>query len=298
VSSISVVIPTYRRDEVLVDTVRSLLPMVEPGDEIILVDQDPRHDPATAATLKGWQSEGVIRWVVIAKPSIPAAMNCGLRAARSPTVLFLDDDIVPGKDLLPAHRKAHAREVAAVVAGRVVQPWDKQAPNAEQPFLSRTPGWVTEFMGGNFSIARAAALEIGGFDENFVKAAYRYEREFADRITACGSRIFYEPEAEIEHLKAGSGGTRELAPFQYNPGHAVGEYYYLLLSRRERHAGARILARPCKAVRSRYHLRRPWMVPVTLAAETLAFFWAVALRARGPRHVSAASPLLAGVPRP
>lgn len=297
-SSISVVIPTYRRDEVLVDTVRSLLPMVESGDEIILVDQDPRHDPATAATLKGWQSEGVIRLVVIAKPSIPAAMNCGLREAKSSIVLFLDDDIVPGKDLLPAHRRAHAREVAAVVAGRVVQPWDKDAPQRRKPFLSRKPGLITEFIGCNFSTRTATAISLGGFDENFVRAAYRYEKEFADRITASGSRILYEPQAEIEHLKAGSGGTRELAPFQYNPGHAVGEYYFLLRSRCEKHVAAQILARPFRAVRSRYHLRRPWMVPVTLAAETLAFFWAVALRARGPRHVSAASPLLTGVPRP
>lgn len=289
VSSVSVVIPTYRRDRVLVETIGFLLPLIAPGDEIVVVDQQPRHEPATTATLKDWQERGVIRWIVLPRPSIPAALNCGLREARSPIVLFLDDDIVPGKDLLEAHRRAQAREGAVLVAGRVVQPWDREAPDADKPFLSPTPGWVDEFMGGNFSIGRETALAIGGFDENFVKAAYRFERELADRLIASGRRMRYEPEARIEHLKAGAGGTRELGAFHSNPGHGVGEYYFLLRSRCEKRVLLKLLARPFRAVRSRYHLRRPWMIPVTLAAELIAFFWAVGLSARGPRFVSAAA---------
>jgi GT2 family glycosyltransferase len=224
---------------------------------------------------------------VLARPSIPAAMNAGLIAARSPVVLFLDDDVVPEAGLLEAHRAAHERGDAAVVAGRVVQPWEKDGTRPPGPFAGTTPAWVGEFVGGNFSVRRDAALRLGGFDENFVRAAYRYEREFSDRVHGAGLRIRYEPAAGLEHLKAPSGGTRAFAPHWYNPGHAVGDYYCLLRSRWVRGAAAAIALRPLRAVRTRYHLRRPWMIPVTLAAEAVAFAWAVGLRLRRPGLIAA-----------
>ena len=35
-------------------------------------------------------------------------------------------------------------------------------------------------MGGNFSVRRRFALTLGGFDEQFVGAAYRFEADFID----------------------------------------------------------------------------------------------------------------------
>ena len=63
-------------------------------------------------------------------------------------------------------------------------------------------------MGGNFSLSRIAALEIGGFDENFVRVAYRFEAEFAYRWRRSGRCIRYEAAGLIHRLKIGSGGTR------------------------------------------------------------------------------------------
>jgi GT2 family glycosyltransferase len=295
VSSISVVIPTWRRELVLVDTVRGLLPQLEPGDELIVVDQTAAHDPGTSAALEAWERSGELHRIVLGRPSIPRAMNAGLLAARSPVVLFLDDDIVPEAGLLAAHRAAQGRGEAAIVAGRVVQPWDKPgaaagaSPAGQRPFGGPAPAWVEEFMGGNVSFRRDVAIAAGGFDENFVKAAYRFEREFSDRMLAAGERLRYEPAAGIEHLKAASGGTRSLRPHWYNPGHGVGEYYYLLRSGRVRGAAGQIALRPLRAVRTRYHLRRPWMIPATLLAEAAALLWAVGLRLRGPRLLAAAA---------
>jgi GT2 family glycosyltransferase len=289
-----VVIPTWRREAVLVATVGAVLELLRPGDELLVVDQTREHARATADALAGWESAGMLRRIVLERPSIPAAMNAGLVAARAPVVLFLDDDVVPEPGLLEAHRAAHGRGDAAVVAGRVVQPWEKAGAGAgtvagagagsgaRGPFAGGVAAWVEEFMGGNFSVRRDAAIAAGGFDASFVKAAYRFEKEFADRMLAAGHRIRYEPAAGLEHLKAATGGTRELAPHWYNPGHAVGEYYWLLRSRRVRGAAARIAWRPLRAVRTRYHLRRPWMIPVTLASEAAALAWAVGLRLRRP----------------
>jgi glycosyltransferase involved in cell wall biosynthesis len=288
------VIPTWRRERVLVETVGAVLPLLAAGDELLLVDQTAEHEPATRAALAAWERAGALRRIALAHPSIPAAMNAGLLAARSPVALFLDDDVVPEPGLVAAHRAAHAAGAAAIVAGRVLQPWD--APGAgggagpARAFTGAEAAWVEGFMGGNFSVRREEAVAAGGFDERFVKAAYRFEQEFADRMLARGHRIRYEPAAGIRHLRAASGGTRALAPHWRNPGHGVGEYYYLLRSPRVRGAAAKAGRRALRSVATRYHLRRPWLIPVTLASEAVALLWAVGLRLGGPRLLAPLPP--------
>src|SRR5207247_751597 len=116
-------------------------------------------------------------------PSIPGAMNAGLRESSSDFVLFLDDDIVPGRELVAAHRRAHEEGGARLVAGQVLQPGEEALPPAATEgrgsFRSSDAQWLEEFMGGNFSIDRSFAISLGGFDENYVGGAYRFERDFA-----------------------------------------------------------------------------------------------------------------------
>jgi len=57
-NAISIVIPTYRREQVLVDTLHALLRQEPPADEILVVDQTERHEPATADQLAAW----VVAW--------------------------------------------------------------------------------------------------------------------------------------------------------------------------------------------------------------------------------------------
>jgi GT2 family glycosyltransferase len=143
-------------------------------------------------------------------------------------------------------------------------------------------------MAGNFSVKRDLAVALGGFDENFVHVAYRFERDFADRVLAAGGRIMFEPSATIQHLKAPEGGTRTYGHHltTFRPSHAVGEYYYLL-GRRSWAGVLALLARPVRAIATRHHLRRPWWIPGTLIAELLGVTWAIALRIRGPRYIAA-----------
>lgn len=282
---ISVAIPTYRRDQVLVDTVRHLVAMQRPPREILVIDQSERHEESTAAQLAQWHNEGTIRWLRLARPSIPAAMNAGLLAATQPVVLFLDDDIVPEPDLLAAHCAAHQERSGIIVAGRVLQPWDEGPDLREpgKPFAGTQPQWVAEFMGGNFSVPRDIAITTGGFDENFVRVAYRFEAEFAHRWLARGGRIRYEPRAGIRHLKVEAGGTRSYGDHRstWRPDHAVGAYYFALRTQTWRE----FLARPWQSVATRYHLRRPWRVPVTLVAELRGMAWAWRLHRAGPSHL-------------
>lgn len=286
-AGLAVVIPTYGRDDVLVETVRRVLDLDPPPDELLVVDQTPRHSEAVERELTRLSVAGRIAWVRLPAPSIPRAMNAGLLRARSEIVLFLDDDVVPGPELVGAHLAAHRESGAAVVAGQVLQPGEEPEHGLERPFRFRSAErrWVTEVMGGNFSIRRDLAIGIGGMDENFVRAAYGFEAEMCQRARAGGADILFEPRASIRHLRAASGGTRAYGHHlrTARPGHSVGAFYRILRTSPGGAVPARFAERLARSVRTRHHRARPWWIPVTLAAELTGLAWAVGLALRGPR---------------
>ncbi|MDH3639600.1 MAG: glycosyltransferase, partial [Gammaproteobacteria bacterium] len=97
---ISVVIPTLNREQVLLDTIGHLMNQTHKPREILVVDQTPQHESATNRTLEEWTQSGLITWIRLSRPSIPAAMNAGLLASQCAIVLFIDDDVIPEPDLL------------------------------------------------------------------------------------------------------------------------------------------------------------------------------------------------------
>ncbi len=287
---VSIVIPTYRRNDVLVDTIRHVSRLTPAAHEIIVVDQTERHDQATEALLDHWHAQGLIRLLRLPAPGVTHAMNAGLIAATGDVVLFLDDDIIPEPGLVEAHRSAHALDKGDLIAGRVIQPWQAVTStddDAQTGFASTQAGPITQFMGGNFSVSRKLAIDLGGFDENFLRVAYNFEAEFAHRLLRAGYRIHFEPKACIRHLKARSGGTRTFGDHLTTASgdHAVGAYYCLLRTWGGWRSLGALAYRPLRAIMTRHHLRRPWWIPVTLFAELRGLLWAVALAARGPRYI-------------
>ncbi|HKR64971.1 MAG TPA: hypothetical protein VJZ00_14655, partial [Thermoanaerobaculia bacterium] len=126
---------------------------------------------------------------------------------------------------------------------------------------------VQNVMAGNLAVDRTRALSIGGFDENFIAVAYRFETDFALRIVAAGGRIRYEPAASIHHLKAPGGGVRVWGDHRTSasPAHSAGDYYFA-----RKHIAAfwpYVARRLAKNVATRYHLAHPWTVPGKLVGE-------------------------------
>ena len=290
-SRVSVAIPTLGRESVLVDTIEHLLRLDHRASEILVVDQTPCHEPATEKALIDLDRVGAIRWIRLPLPSITHAMNTALLQAAGDIVLFVDDDIVPQSELVEEHRRAHddtrlACSDRAVVAGRVLQPWHVDGSRPLDRLASELPGYVDEFIGCNFSVRRLDAIRLGGFDENFVRVAYRYEAEFAHRVRQAGMRILFMPSALIHHLHTTKGGTRSYGDHlrTLSPAHAVGACYFLL---RTRPPGwlASFLAMPFRAVMTRFHLRNPWWIPSVMVAQVAAMTWAIRLWMSGPRLI-------------
>ena len=287
---ISIVIPTYQREQVLVDTMEYLLALPSCAAEIILIDQTRQHTNATERSLAALASSGKIEWVRVDWASIPKAMNRGLCLATQPLVLFLDDDIRPDSQLVAAHVEAHRVHPDIIAAGRVLQPWHMGkdfSADRHFHFASLNSGVITEFMGGNFSIRKESALSLGGFDENFVQVAYRFEAEFAHRFVLSHREIRFVPEACIDHLKSAEGGTRAHGKLltTMRASHSVGKYYFMLRTRPWWQSLAMICWQPFRSVATRHHLRNPWWIVPSFIAELRGVWWALRLFVRGPRYI-------------
>jgi GT2 family glycosyltransferase len=293
-NGITIAIPTYERGAILVDTIRRLLALTPPAAAIMVLDQTPTYAPEIERELDAWSAANAIRWIRLPKPSIPHAMNEALRRATTPYVLFLDDDIIPAPALVAAHEAAFTPGVWAV-AGQVLQPGEEPASadparahrgvlrDLEFPFYSDAACDVENVMAGNLSVARELALLIGGFDENFVGAAYRFESDFARRIVAGGGRIRFEPRASIRHLKIPTGGIRAHGDQRKSaaPAHSAGDYYFALQHIRPFTPYA--LTRLVRNIATRYHLLHPWTIVPKLVGEIRGYLLARRLHRAGRR---------------
>ncbi len=137
------------------------------------------------------------------------------------------------------------------------------------PFHSTIEADVQNAMAGNLCVNRAKALSIGGFDETFVGSAYRFETEFAKRIINAGGRIRFLGSAGLLHLKASAGGTRRAGSHltSASPSHGFGDYYYAFRHGTTTEAWLYSAHRMIREVRTRFHLRHPWWIPVKLLGE-------------------------------
>lgn len=293
---VSVAIPTFGRDSVLTDTIAQLLDQSPAPAEILIVDQTPSHDAETEERLASWHAAGAIRWIRRREPSQPAALNEALLAATQAYVLMLDDDIRIEPGFIAAHHAGFASDEVWMVIGQVLQPGETEeteyrhvprpGPMADLdfPFRSGRRAQIENGMSGNMTVRRERALQLGGFDENFLApVSYRFDTEFCKRLVRAGGRIVFEPGARIHHLRAERGGTRSVGSHlaSASPVHGVGDYYFALCQGWHPAVIAYALKRPFREVRTRFHLRRPWFIPIKLLGEARAFLLAWRLRRRG-----------------
>lgn len=300
--NLSVAIPTFGRDQVLLDTLAALIQLRPQPLEILVLDQTPEHEPATESQLGQWHEAGLIDWIRLPAPSITGAMNHALQVARGEMVLFTDDDVVPDANLFAAHLQCYEDATVTAVVGQVLQPGQSPCPprpgestdselwhDLDFPFNGTQSCLVHNCMAGNLSVRRSEALRAGGFDENFVRVAYRFETEFARRLIRHGGKILFQPAASLRHLACARGGVRSFGSFltTFYPHHAVGDYYFALNYGLGKDSCLYILWRLRRRLFNRTYARRPWWIPVAVFVEISGFFWAVLLRLRGPRLLNA-----------
>lgn len=216
---ISVVICTYNRAQMLVESIRAIINQNFPsnGFEIIIVDNNSSDNTKQIVEKFLPRSKVSIRYLFEGKQGLSFARNTGINAASGEIVAFVDDDIDAGNDWLTAVVEAFSSSHVACVGGPIRPIWLVEKPKwlTEQwyPFLS-----VSEFeaakvsgdfigpnypWGANIAFRRLVLNELGGFPTNLGRIGKTLlsgeEVALCMKIEECGYRIAYAPNAIIYH---------------------------------------------------------------------------------------------------
>jgi glycosyltransferase involved in cell wall biosynthesis len=278
--TITCVVPTYKRERVLVETLSHLVALLRSGDEIVVVDQTPRHEPDTEAGLCRLTAHGEVRWFRRDKPSQCEAMNAAAAVSRGDILLFLDDDVIPSPNLLEAHRAAlTGTDVPPATCGQVLQPWDERpverVVNYEIGFNAAydKPCDILSLMAGNFAMRREVYFQVGGMDENFIGSNYRNDAEMAYRIyRRTGRKVRFVPEATMRHLYEGGGNRAFGAKDTWGHiGGSIGDYYFAVRCLPTLAGLGHSLRRFFRAPLNRNTARHPWLIPSLYLREAVAW---------------------------
>lgn len=215
----SIVIATYRRADVLRETLASLAGL-RPGSpwEVIVVDNNSpdrtREVVETAAT----SFPVPLRYAFEREQGRSAALNCGFRIASGEIIVTTDDDVRVEHDWLNRIEDGLASCGCDYVGGRVVPLWDGERPRwlpatngqlwavialldygpAPVKFGRRVP------LGVNMAIRREALERAGGFDVRIGRKAGtllgQEVREWCLRAHAAGLTGYYVPGIVVQHL--------------------------------------------------------------------------------------------------
>jgi glycosyltransferase involved in cell wall biosynthesis len=209
-SSLSVVIPTYNRRQLLAKALEGYLAQSSPQLllEVLVVDDGSTDD--TESMVRDFSERFrrfPIRYFRQCNKGPAAARNVGIQKARSDLVLFTDSDVIPKNDLVEQHIAWHRTnpQITAAVQGYLT--W--------APAVSATPfmRWYGEhklfnfgesgnktevdfrcFYTCNVSLKTEFLRRYGQFDEEFKCAAYE-DSELAYRLSQHGLRLLYNSKA-------------------------------------------------------------------------------------------------------
>jgi len=230
---ISVIIPTYGREEVLQNSLIDVLKQDYTNFEVLVVDQTLKHQPEIEVYLEELAAAGKIKWFRLQWASLPGARNYAVRRSAGEIILFIDDDVQLHPGFLGSHAKNYLeRPDVGAVAGRVFDRMklgdsggklqiEYLPPQAMDPGIAWyyidlvhtvKPQQVLSTRGCNMSFRREIFTQYGlRFDERFRGSAVREESDFCLRLRQTGYKIWYDPEAYLVHLGEETGGCHDIS---------------------------------------------------------------------------------------
>ncbi len=204
--TVSIIIPTCHRPGFLKENLLQLVPQLSQCDaavEIIVTD-DSRDNRTRDLIRQGFPQ---VKWIAGSRTGPGPNRNHGARHATGEWIIFLDDDVIPGKGFLQAYLDAfrqHGDQSGAFSGKTVLTPacpsllWEGPHNPDCSAYCSTNWGFRREFF-----------QTIGGFDERYTGAGE--DVELASRIVEQGNAFIAVPKAEITHEPRPVPTARKLA---------------------------------------------------------------------------------------
>lgn len=220
----SVIIPTYRRLDQVVEAVRACCELAYPPEayEVIVADNGPDREPLQQA-LAPWyahqsQAEPALQLVHMPVKSVSMARNAAIAVARGQFICSIDDDCRPAPDWLAALDEAwQVMPGAGVIGGQLLLEVPDPVPDVFQPGweaiwshlplggdqLIRCEDWRSYPWGGNWSTRRNTLMAVGGFPWRYGSRGCSYaggeEVALSAAIALTGLPIYLSPTATVVH---------------------------------------------------------------------------------------------------
>ena len=209
-ATIAVLIPTFRRPEMLQALLVSLSEGVRIPDEVIVVDNDPAAS-ACPEPIAGLAVRVIHAGLGI---SLAGARNTGWRSAESKLCVFVDDDNVVERDALAELARAFedpgiGLASPVIFAGDSGTVWCAGINRSNWTTLTRCilrgksvlpaePNWHTDDTPDAFAVPRFVLEAVGGFDEERFPIHYD-EGDLVARIRKLGLRTLVVRDAWVRH---------------------------------------------------------------------------------------------------
>ena len=249
---VSVVIPTYNRQDLVTEAIESVLTQTFSDFEIIVVDDGSTDE--TSSRMKAY--EGRVTYHVQKNQGVAAARNAGIRLARGEFVCFLDsDDLWEPSKLATQIHFAEAHPEYALVATEI-QGFDSNSEkigSGKASLYTIRNGMVAEhLLFGNWiqtstvMLRRTALDEVGWFDEDigqfgedwllWMRVASRFPIYFLPEPLVSyrfhpGRLTLYQPEEQFQSLMRCVKKMEEFPEFQKNPDLLRRHEYRICISR-------------------------------------------------------------------
>ena len=212
-SQLTVVIPTFRRPDLLRRCLESLAAQDARGSFDVVVVDDASGDDTTQVLEELSASMPELVFASFeANSGQAAARNKGVELATAPRVLFVDDDIVASPSLVSTHLRLLGDDPQLGVVGLVewhpdlpATPFRRWLDSTQLQFGYHTwmqPGSIeppeAAFYTCNLSMSTQLFHEAGGFNESLRSLE---DIELGHRLGRLGFRLDYRPEALAWHAR-------------------------------------------------------------------------------------------------
>jgi len=229
--AVSIIVPTFRREEALCQMLRTLLAQDIDDFEILLIDQTQKHTEETIRFLSS--NTRRVKRVVQEIPNLPMARNNGLSLASGAFVVFIDDDVLLPADCIRRLVDHLSRGVSDGVTGLINFDWSdeelRQRWDIAKKRIENGLWYVNNFIGAVMAFRREVFDSIGGFDERLgaLSRGMGEDYEFCRRATRAQLRLAIDTTIVIQHPTGVGGGCaiREIAPEEARTRHIQSGFY-------------------------------------------------------------------------
>src|SRR5215204_5280614 len=193
---VSVVIPTYKRPDLLERCLSALRAQDYPSDQyeiIVVEDGGPGEGKHIVERARGTSSVA-FHYFGVPQAGPASARNRGWQAARGDLIAFTDDDTIPDRHWIAEGARSFLAG-ADVVNGRTIVPLPPSPSDADR----NTQGLERATLATCNAFCRRSLLEAtGGFDPRFTKA-YREDSDLEFTLREAGARFVNNDAAIVVH---------------------------------------------------------------------------------------------------